>query len=97
MRKRRWVVAYAMVEDPKLTTFRHAAANMTIDEILAEGRRPLAITLDYDGEPQVPYWCAADKPNGIDVKPVYNRSEIIGEGRCEECHIPIRELQEMMT
>lgn len=104
------VVAFIEVETARDRMFRHAAGGVSVDDIIAEGRRPIPkLFHDYgrtwEGRPR--YWCAADKPDTDDtfaVAPVYRTSRLLLGGPdypedpcCEVCGVSIAALQDMMT
>lgn len=101
--RRRMVVAFVEVESPQDRTWRHAALGSSVEEILAEGRRPLPKAFHDEGrtpEGRPRYWCAADKPIEDDrfrLAPVHRTSTVPEDAACEECHIGIRDLQAALS
>jgi hypothetical protein len=97
------VVAFVEVETPQARMFRQAAQGLSVDEVLAEGRRPTPKPYHDHGhtpEGRLRYWCGADGPESDDtfrVAPVYRTSHVEDGAQCEECGLPIRDLQEMLS
>lgn len=81
MGRRRFVVAYEAMEDCNMRIFMMAwTGNFDRPRRIGKGV----------------FWCGADKPDGILVKPVYNSTKVDEKAYCCECGIAIRTLQQMM-
>ena len=78
----RRVVAFVSIESPEMRVF-NAAATGNPD-------RPRRIRTGM-------YWCGADKPDHDHIAPVYDGTEVPADACCEECGIPIREVQAMVS
>jgi len=103
MRTRRMIVAFVEVETAQDRVWRQMSSEMSVDDIIAEGGRPVRKPFHDGGdtpEGRLRYWCAADKPPTSDtfaVAPVYRTNEVPGDAECEECGIGIRDLQQSLT
>jgi hypothetical protein len=99
---RRIVVAFVEVENAQDRAWRHVANRTSLDEVIAEGKRPRPKSFHDDGrtpDGRLRYWCAADKPDTdqtFQVAPVYRTNGVAKDAQCETCGLSIRELQELM-
>jgi hypothetical protein len=86
---KRMVVAFEEVESPQARMWRHCAGGAVTEDDLCG--KPVRLGR---------FWCAADKPIEDDdfrLVRVYRTHVVPEDARCEDCAIPIRELQEAMT
>ena len=96
------VIGFVQIESVQDRVWRHAAGNMSTDDILAEGPRPIPKSFHDGGhtpEGRHVYWCAADRPDTsreFVVAPVY-RTKVPEDASCEECGISLRELADNLT
>jgi hypothetical protein len=86
-RRRRYVIAYQEIAAVNERLFLSATSGQLVPRII----------------PHAHWWCAADKPeiqqtdrDRFAIRPVYNRSPVPEDARCETCAIGIRELQQLL-